>query len=50
MMKSSRGNRLSNAWCCPHCGMEIGVRLYRLDPLDPAKLVCPNEACARKFE
>lgn len=50
MMKSSRGNRLSSTWCCPHCRTEIDARTFRLDPLDAAKLLCPKAACARSFK
>jgi len=50
MMKSSRGNRLSNAWRCPHCWTGIDARTFRLDPLDARKLICPNRLCAQSFE
>lgn len=50
MMKSSRGNRLSSAWRCPHCGTEVDARTFRLDPINAAKLVCPNTGCGRSFE
>lgn len=49
MMKSSCGNRLSNAWTCPHCGTEIDTRSFRLAPTDTAKLACPNRVCAREL-
>ena len=49
MMKSSRGNRLSNAWTCPHCSTAIGTRTFRLSPTNTAKLVCPNPTCGREF-
>ncbi len=47
MMKSSRGNRLSNAWACPQRATEIDTSAFRLSPGDAGKLVCP--ACAREF-
>ncbi len=50
MMKSSRGNRLSNAWRCPHCWTEIDARTFRLDPLDARKLICPNGLCTQSFK
>lgn len=50
MMKSSRGNRLSNSWRCPHCKAEVDARTFRLDPADANKLLCPNRACAKSFE
>ena len=50
MMKSSRGNRLSSVWRCPHCHTEVDARNFRLGLLDSAKLVCLNAACARSFE
>lgn len=50
MMKSSRGNRLSNAWHCPHCETRVDTRSFRLDPRDAEKLVCPNRFCAHSFE
>ena len=49
MMKSSRGNRLCNAWSCPHCGCGIDARTFRLAPDDATKLLCPNQLCARSF-
>ncbi len=49
MIKSSRGNRLSNAWRCPHCNTAIDARTFRLDPRNATQLVCPNAACARSF-
>lgn len=49
MMKSSRGNRLSNAWTCPHCGTAIDTRTFRLSRTDTSKLVCPNRACGLEF-
>ena len=49
MMKSSRGNRLSSAWRCPHCQTAIDARTFRLDRRDAAKLVCPNTACRKSF-
>lgn len=49
MMKSSRGNRLSSAWRCPHCQTAIDARTFRLHPGDAAKLVCPNTACGKSF-
>ncbi len=49
MLKSSRGNRLSSTWTCPHCSTEIDARTFRLDPTDAAKLVCANAACNRSF-
>ena len=49
MMKSSRGNRLSSAWSCPHCHTEIDTRTFRLLPTDTSKLVCPSRACGREF-
>lgn len=50
MMKSSRGNRLSNGWRCPHCQAEVDARTFRLDPANANKLLCPNRACAKSFE
>lgn len=50
MMKSNRGNRLSNAWRCPHCWIGIDARTFRLDPLDARKLICPNRLCAQSFK
>ena len=50
MMKSSRGNRLSNGWHCPRCRTEVDARAFRLDPDDATKLICPNRACAHSFE
>ena len=49
-MKSSRGNRLSNSWKCPHCKTHIDARTFRLDPGDASKLLYPNRACSRSFE
>ena len=49
MMKSSRGNRLTNVWSCPHCTTEIDTRTFRLSLTNSSQLVCPNRACARKF-
>ena len=48
-MTSSRADRLSNTWQCPHCGCVIDVRTFRLRPEDPAQLLCPNKRCARSF-
>ena len=50
MMKSSRGNRLSSTWRCPHCAAVIDTRTFRLSAAGPSKLICPNPACAREFE
>ena len=49
MMKSSRGNRLSNDWHCPHCKAEVYARTFRLDPTDATRLLCPNPACGRSL-
>ena len=49
MMKSSRGNRLFNAWTCPHCATGIDTRTFQLAPTDSSKIVCPNRACGRRF-
>lgn len=49
MMKSSRGNRLSNDWTCPHCMAEIDTRTFRLSTPDTSKLICPNPTCGREF-
>ena len=49
MIKSSRGNRLSSAWCCPHCRSEINARTFRLDPKDTTKLLCPSMSCGKSF-
>ena len=49
MMKSSRGNRLSSVWTCPHCSTVIDTRNFRLSPTDTRKLVCPSRACGREF-
>ncbi len=49
MMKSSRGNRLSSMWHCPHCGAEIDHRTFRLDPTDASKLICPYRDCGKSF-
>ena len=49
MMKSSRGNRLSSVWRCPHCTTEIDTQTFRLSASDTSKLVCPNAACGREF-
>ena len=48
-MKSSRGNRLSSAWRCPHCRAEIDARTFRLDPCDASKLLCPDAGCGQSF-
>lgn len=50
MLKSSRGNRLSSTWICPHCGTEIDARTFRLDPADANRLLCPMSPCAKSFE
>lgn len=50
MMKSSRGNRLSSAWRCPHCATAVDARTFRLSAADASKLVCPNRLCAREFQ
>lgn len=47
MMKSSRGNRLSSNWQCPHCRTPLDSRSFRLSPTDASKLVCPH--CGRQF-
>lgn len=49
MMKSSRGNRLSTTWTCPHCGTAIDTRSFRLSPSDPATAICPAPKCGRTF-
>lgn len=49
MMKSSRGNRLSNGWRCPHCGHEIDFRSFRLAPASSTELVCPSHECGKTF-
>ena len=50
MMKSSRGNRLSSGWRCPHCQAEVDARTFRLDPTDSSRLLCPNRICGKLFE
>ena len=49
MLSSTRDNRLSSTWRCPHCRTSIDVRTFRLDPHDATQLVCPNAACAKSF-
>ena len=49
MMKSSRGNRLTSVWLCPHCATEIDTRTFRLSSTDCSQLVCPSRACAKEF-
>ncbi len=49
MIKSSRGNRLSHTWHCSHCRSEVDARTFRLDPVDSAKLVCPNQDYGKSF-
>ncbi len=49
MINSSRSNRLSSEWRCPHCQTTIDARTFRLDPHDTAQMVCPNRACAKSF-
>lgn len=49
MIKSNRGNRLSNVWSCPHCSAEIDTRTFQLSSTDSAKLICPNRMCGREF-
>ena len=48
-MKSSRGNRLSNGWRCPHCEHEIDFRSFRFAPASSAELVCPSRECGKTF-
>ena len=50
MMKSSRGNRLTSTWHCPHCRQVIDTRTFRLAPNDNSRLVCSNSLCARTFD
>lgn len=50
MMKSSRGNRLSSNWQCPHCKATIDSRSFRLSSASASKLVCPRPSCGREFE
>lgn len=47
MMKSSRGNRLSQTWQCPHCAAAIDTRSFRFVPGSPSLLICP--VCDRTF-
>lgn len=50
MLSSSRGNRLTSEWRCPHCGTGITTRTFRLDPANASRLLCPNRLCGKVFE
>ena len=49
MMRSSRANRLTADWRCPHCHQQIETKSFRLAPTDHTKIICPNRLCARMF-
>lgn len=49
MLTSSRDNRLSSTWRCPHCRTAVDARTFRLDPGDATQLVCLNAAYAKSF-
>ena len=50
MLKSDRGNRITNVWRCPHCQKIINTQAFRLDPNSSPRLICPNSLCAYSFE
>ena len=49
MLNSSRGNRLTASWRCPHCETTIDARSFRLDPANGNQVLCPNQSCGRYF-
>lgn len=49
MMSSSRNNRLTVAWTCPHCQNKVDGRTFRLAPGKAGEVLCANAACRKTF-
>ncbi len=49
MLKSSRVNRITALWLCPHCHATINTRSFRFVPGCPSELICSNPVCGRQF-